>query len=216
MPYKLCLFDLDGTLVDPMLGITKSFQYALSAFGIHEELENLTGLIGPPLRDSLRQYVGIPESDIEKAVFVYREYYAKQGVYQNELYPEIPQLLDKLVSKGRILAIVTNKPSVYAEQVVEHMGLDKYFTLVNGDELDGSLTRYGKREIIRMALDALDPERDMSSVVIGDRSQDVNGARDNGIDSIGVTWGYGSRAELEEAGATFIVSSPDDLKRLIC
>ena len=215
IPYDLCLFDLDGTLTDPKLGITKSFQHALSSFGIHEELDDLTKFIGPPLRESFRDFYGFSDADIEKAVAKFREYFAETGLFENAVYPNIPETLKKLKGGGKTLAVVTSKAKAYAVQILKHFGLDVYFSFVSGDEMDGSLTKNGKRDIIRIAIDALDPERKMPVVMIGDRKHDIIGARDNGIDSIGNTWGYGSRDELETAGATWIVDAADELCRLI-
>ena len=215
MRYDLCLFDLDGTLTDPKIGITKSFQYALAAFGINEGLDNLTKFIGPPLRESFRNYYGFSDSDTEKAVARYREYFAETGLFENTVYPSIPETLQMLKNSDIMLAIVTSKVTGYANKILKHFDLDEFFVMVSGDEMDGSLTKNGKRELINIALDVLDPEHKMSVVMIGDRKHDIIGARDTGIDSIGVTWGYGSRNELETAGATWIVDSTNDLYRLI-
>ena len=213
--YDLCLFDLDGTLTDPKLGITKSFQYALSAFGIQEELDSLTKFIGPPLRESFKNFYGFSDADTEKAVAKYREYFAVKGLYENEVYSAIPETLQKLKDNGKMLAVVTSKVTDYANKILKHFNLDRYFVLVSGDDMDGNLTKNGKRDLINIALDALDPERKMSAVMIGDRKHDIIGARDAGIESIGVKWGYGSNNELETAGATWIVDSTDALYRLI-
>jgi len=215
VPYKLCIFDLDGTLTDPKLGITRSFQYALASFGINEELDNLTRFIGPPLRDSFRVSYNFTESDTEKAVAKFREYYTETGLFENSVYPDIPGLLQKLKDSGRTLAVATNKVAIYSKLILEHFDIAGYFSFVSGDEMDGSLTKNGKTDIIRIALGALDPERKMPAVMIGDRELDIFGAREAGIDSIGNTWGYGSRSELETAGATWIVDSADELLRLI-
>jgi len=214
MSYGLCLFDLDGTLIDPKLGITKSFQYALASFGVHAEPDSLTRFIGPPLRETFRIY-GFSGSDIEKAVDKYREYFAETGIYNNTIYPGIPETLQKLLDSGKILAVVTSKVTAYTVRILEYHNLVKYFSFVSGDEMDGSLTTSGKREVIRIALDALDPGRNMSAVMIGDRKHDIDGAREVGIDSIGNTWGYGSYNELTTAGATRIVDSVNELYNLI-
>ena len=215
MSYDLCLFDLDGTLTDPKVGITKSYQYALKAFGIDESLESLTRFIGPPLRTNFREYYGFSEADTESAVIKYREYFGKTGLYENEIYPGIPEALQLLKTSGRTMAVATNKLKSYSEKILVHFALDSFFEFVSGDDLDGSLTKNGKRDIVRIALDAIDPERKMSAVMIGDREHDILGAQAEGIDSIGITWGYGSRSELENAGATFILESTEELCRLI-
>jgi phosphoglycolate phosphatase len=214
-PYNLCLFDLDGTLTDPKLGITKSFRYALSAFGIQEELADLTKLIGPPLRETFRMTYGFSESDTEKAVAEYREYFAETGLFENALYPQIPKILQKLKDSEVTLAVATSKAAFYANKILKHFNINDYFAFVSGDAMDGSLTKNGKGDIIRVVLDALDPGRKMSPVMIGDRKHDITGAREVGIDSIGITWGYGSRDELESAGAAWIADSASELYCLI-
>ena len=223
MSYNLCIFDLDGTLTDPKLGITKSFQYALAYFDIHVELDELTKFIGPPLREAFRDYLlrglytfrEFSEDDTEIAVAKYREYLADYGIYENEIYPNILELLESLKSLGLTLAVATNKATYFAVKTLEHFDLDKYFSIISGDELDGSLTTHGKRDIIKIVLDNLDPNKNLSPVMIGDRLNDIYGARDAGIDSIGVTWGYGSREELEQAGATHIIDTPKELEQYL-
>ncbi|MDR2547828.1 MAG: HAD hydrolase-like protein [Lachnospiraceae bacterium] len=215
MKYQLCLFDLDGTLLDPQVGITKSLDYALSAFGIHEKPDDLTKFIGPPLRETFRDYYRFSDADTEKAVIKFREYFAQTGLFENVLYPGIIETLTKLKEHGIILAVATSKVTVYSKQILEHFALSDFFDFVSGDEMDGSLTRNGKKKIISIALDTLDPKREMAAVMIGDRKHDLLGAEGNRIDSIGITWGYGSREELETHGATAIVDSTAELFRLI-
>ncbi|MCL2475269.1 MAG: HAD-IA family hydrolase [Chloroflexi bacterium] len=215
MSYNICIFDLDGTLIDPKLGITKSFQYALSSFGIHEELSNLTKFIGPPLRESFRNFYNFSNADTEKAVAKYREYFTGTGLYENTVYPDIPEVLRKLKEKGKTLAVATSKVTAYADRILKYFNLDEYFAFVSGDTIDGSHTKNGKRDIIRIVLNALNLERKVPTVMVGDRKHDIIGAREAGIDSIGNTWGYGSRNELESNGATLIVDSADELYCLI-
>ena len=215
MPYDICLFDLDGTLTDPKIGITKSFQHALFSFGINEELSDLVRFIGPPLRESFRVTFGFSDSDVELAVAVFREYFATTGIFENIVYSGIPELLQKLKDDGRILAVATSKATFYSDQILKHFELYDYFDFISGDEMDGSLTKNGKTEIIRIALDNLDPGRKKSAIMIGDRKHDVLAARENGIDCIGDTWGYGSRDELETSGAKRIVDTTDELFRII-
>jgi len=216
MSYDICLFDLDGTLTDPGPGLTKAYQIALSAFGIHEELDSLSRFIGPPLRDNFRKGYGFSEADTEKAVAAFRKYLNEKGVYENLLYPGIPELLQNLVGNGKKLAVATNKVTYLANLTVKHFKIEKYFEFISGDTDDGSLTKNGKLLIIRAALDALDPGGVKQAVMIGDREDDIIGAKANNTDSIGITWGYGSRGELEKAGATWIADSLEALCRLIC
>lgn len=211
MAYEICLFDLDGTLTDPKEGICKSYQYALSAFGISEELENLSKFIGPPLREVFEKFYKIPKSDIERCVGKFREYFAEKGLYENAVYSGIPQALQTLKDKGKVLAVATSKVTGYAEKILKHFDLEKYFSFVSGDDMEGTLTKEGKREVIRIALNAVDPQRKMNAVMIGDRKHDIQGAKALGIDSIGICYGYGSREELEEAGASFVLNSVEEL-----
>ncbi|MCL2085284.1 MAG: HAD hydrolase-like protein [Oscillospiraceae bacterium] len=215
MPYELCVFDLDGTLTDPKEGITKSYQHALSAFGIHEEADELTKFIGPPLRETFGSYYGFSAQDTERAVAKYREYFFETGIFQNVVYPKIPEALQELKNKNVTLAVATNKVTLLASRILEHFKLGGFFSFVSGDEMDGRLTKNGKRDIIRIALDALDPKRERAAVMIGDRGIDITGANEAGIDGIGVLWGYGSRGELEEAGAKQTAASPGELLRMI-
>jgi len=215
MGYDICLFDLDGTLTDPKEGITKSFQYALSSFGIHEDLDNLTKFIGPPLRESFREYYGLTGEDEERVVVKYREYFSTAGIYQNKVYEGIPDLLMKLRQKDKILAVATSKLDTYACQILEYFELSEYFSFIAGDLLDGSRTRNGKVEVINWALDNLNKDRKLKTVMIGDRKHDIIGASQTSINSIGVTWGYGSIDELVSSGATTIIDSPDILYDII-
>jgi phosphoglycolate phosphatase len=206
MGYDLYLFDLDGTLTDPKIGITKSVRYALAGFGISvPSLDHLTKFIGPPLRDSFKIYYGFSDAEAEKAVSIYREYFSEYGIYENTVYPGVPEALDDLNEHSKTIILATSKPTVYAERILAHFGLNEYFTLVAGSELNGS--RSLKSEVIKYALDIVDPQRTKSAVMIGDREHDIIGARKNGIDSVGVTYGYGSRQELEDAGATMIINA---------
>ena len=215
MSYDLCIFDLDGTLTDPKLGITKAYQHALASFGIHEEPDDLDRFIGPPLREIFREAYHFSGSDTEKAVTKFREYFAATGLLENSVYPGIPELLQNLIDSGRKLAIATSKVKLYTIEILKHFELDRYFTFISADEMDGSLTRNGKRDIIKLVLDTLNPELALTAVMIGDRKHDILGARELGVYSIGVTWGYGSRRELEDAGAAYIADAPDELQRLL-
>lgn len=208
MSYDTYIFDLDGTLTDPKEGITKSYQYAAAAFGMPTELEDLTRFIGPGIRDSFRE-LGIHESELENAVAKYREYFTTTGILQNALYPDLPGVLARLKAADKNLVVATNKVTAYAKQILEHFAIAEYFSFVSGDELDGSLSVNGKGNIIRIALESLPAAG--NSVMLGDRKHDILGANAVGIDSIGVLWGYGSRAELEGAGATYIIERAEEI-----
>ncbi len=208
------LFDLDGTLTDPQEGITKSIRYALDAFGIQEEdASKLMRFIGPPIRDAFREYYDFTEEEAEQAVAKFREYFSVKGIFENVPYDGVVQALKRLKEEGLTLAIATSKATVYAKQIAEHFEFAQYFDFIAGCEMDG--TRSRKSEVIQYALDAVDPKRQRPVVMIGDREHDVIGAKEMGIDGVGVTWGYGSRKELQEAGAKWIVDTAEELVDLL-
>ena len=212
--YIALLFDLDGTLTDPKVGITRSVAYALRTLGIVEDdLDRLTPFIGPPLTESFQRYYGLDAEQALRALAAYREYFSATGIYENEVYPGMPALLKTLQARGARLFVATSKPTVYAERILAHFALDGYFARVVGSHLD--LTRVAKTEIIAEILAMLpDVPRD-AVAMIGDREHDVIGARNNAIDAIAVAYGYGSPTELEAAHPTRIVASVDKLARTL-
>ena len=201
--YQYILFDLDGTLTDPKLGITKSIQYALKHFRINvSSLDSLIPFIGPPLKDSFMEYYHFDEQNALEAVEKYREYFKETGIFENNLYSGIDGLLQELTKADKTLLVATSKPIVFAKRILEYFDIKKYFVFLSGSELDG--TRSMKSEVIQYALKESNIT-DLSRVVmIGDRKYDVLGAREVGIDSIGVLYGYGDYNELEGAGATYL------------
>jgi phosphoglycolate phosphatase len=208
------LFDLDGTLTDPAVGITRSVDHALGFFGIRTaDLRELRKFIGPPLKDSFMRYYGFDKAKAQLAVEKYREYFSKTGIYENELIEGIDELLARLAQNGRKLILATSKPKVFADIILEHFGLMKYFSLVCGSELDG--TRVKKDEVIAYALEMAGITDLDSAVMIGDREHDAIGARKVGIDCIGVLFGYGSREELKDAGATMLAGTVSELEALL-
>lgn len=207
------LFDLDGTLTDPKVGITTCVQYALKAFGIEEsDLDKLEPFIGPPLKDSFMEFYQMSEQQAEAAVEKYRERFSETGLFENEVYIGIPEMLKKLQKKGMHLAVASSKPTVYVERILEHFGMKQYFEVIVGSELDGR--RVNKDEVVAEALRQLFGKRPVEQdkvYMIGDRKFDVEGARIQGVESVGVSYGYGSLQELQEAGADYIVESPGEL-----
>lgn len=214
---KYLLFDLDGTLTDPRVGITTCVQYALASFGIDEpDLGKLERFIGPPLRDSFMEFYGFSAEQAEEAVAKYRERFQDTGIFENEVYAGIPQMLKNLQSKGLFLAVASSKPQVYVERILEHFNLRKYFAVVVGSELDG--TRENKDEVVQEALNRLfayKPIQRSQVYMIGDRSFDVEGARAIGIEAVGVTYGFGSMEELKAARADYIVRSVEELEKFL-
>ena len=211
------LFDLDGTLTDPKVGITTCVQYALDSMGIHEpDLDKLEPFIGPPLKDSFMQFYGMSEEQAEAAVAKYRERFKDVGLFENEIYKGIPKMLKTLKSKGLHLAVASSKPTVFVEKILKHFRIDGYFDARVGSELDG--TRVNKDEVILEALRQLFGGRNVDReriYMIGDRKFDVEGARKMGIESVGVTYGYGDMEELMEAHADYIVRSVKELQEFL-
>jgi len=204
-------FDLDGTLTDPKIGITRSIQYALEKLGVEiPSTDELTWCIGPPLLENFEKLLDARRAP--KAVTLYRERFATVGLYENTPYAGIHDLLTRLRDHQTRLVVASSKPEIFVRQILEHFDLIEFFGDVFGSELDG--TRTDKTELLRHALDqtGIDPEQ---AVMIGDRRHDIIGAHNNQIASIGALYGYGSREELESAGAKRLASSPDELARLL-
>jgi phosphoglycolate phosphatase len=202
-------FDLDGTLTNPKTGITRSIQHALTKLGREVPHEDeLTWCIGPPLHLSLAKLVG---SDLaERALLLYRERFSEIGIYENEVYAGIEATLASLADGTRRLFVATSKAHVYAERIIDHFRLGSYFEHVFGSELDG--TRTDKSELLKFALETtrIDPA---GALMVGDRSYDIVGARNNGMRALGVLYGFGSRDELTQAGAHGLCAEPADIPR---
>jgi phosphoglycolate phosphatase len=199
-------FDLDGTLTDPKPGITRSIQYALGKLD-HPTVpteDELTWCIGPPLRASFVRLLGA-EASADLAVAHYRERFSDIGLYENGVYAGIRDVLTTLQQSGRRLFVATSKPHVYAERIVDHFDLRRYFERVFGSELDG--TRADKSDLLAYALNAASVDSSRA-IMIGDRSHDMMGARNNGMKGIGVLYGYGSEQELTAAGASHLCATP--------
>src|SRR5689334_1398523 len=197
-------FDLDGTLTDPKPGITGSIQYALKKLGRPVPTQDeLAWCIGPPLRASFVKLLG-GEEDADRGVAFYRERFGDVGLFENSLYPGIKATLAALKPRARLF-VATSKPHVFADRIIDHFALRPYFEHVFGSELDG--TRVHKDDLLAWALErtGTDPLR---ALMIGDRSHDIVGAKRNGMDGIGVLYGYGSREELIEAGAVHLCATP--------
>jgi len=208
--YTTFLFDLDGTLTDPKEGIINSVLYALKKVGIEElHKRELDSFIGPPIQQSFIERYNMGEGEVERAVFYFREYLKQSGLFENNVYEGIPDLLQQLKSSGNRLLIATSKPTVFAKQVLDHFQLTDYFEGIIGSNLDG--TRITKEEIIAHILQTNEEFSKEDIVMIGDRKHDIIGANHNGIASIGVLYGYGSKAELTEVGATHIVNDVKEL-----
>lgn len=212
--YQTVFFDLDGTLTDPGVGITNSAAYALEKFGIHvADRAALYPFIGPPLQESFIRFYDFSPEKAKLAVEYYREYYKTQGIFENLLYDGIAELLSRLEDAGRALAVATSKPEVFARQILEHFEIAPYFTAIVGGNLDGSRTK--KDEVLAYALRSCNVTDPRTAVMVGDREYDILGAGKNGVDSVGVLYGYGSREELEQAGATRIAGTVAEIGGIV-
>ncbi|AZV55436.1 HAD family hydrolase [Clostridium sp. AWRP] len=209
MKYKYILFDLDGTITESKEGITKSVQYALKKFGIIvESLDLLEKFIGPPLKYSFSEYYGFDENKSLEAVQYYREYFEKKGIMENKVYDHIEDLLKQLKEMKLKLIIATSKPTKFSNIILNNFNLTPYFDAIVGSNMNG--TRCTKGEVIKHVVEKykINPNE---AVMVGDRKYDMIGARQNNMDSIGVTYGYGSLEELKEKEPTYIVDNVMDI-----
>ena len=212
MSYDVILFDLDGTLTDSAEGIINSVVYALERMGIpYTDKRELRRFVGPPLQDAFRDYYGLSEDEVTNAVRTFREYFTEKGIYENAVYDGVPEMLEALQKAGCTLAVATSKPEAFAEQILAYFGLSKYFTAVAGASMGGT----SKPIVIRKALQKLGTEPSRRVLMVGDREHDVLGAKEVGLPSLGVLYGYGSEAELCEAGADLIARTPQEIPCLI-
>lgn len=217
MRYQFLLFDLDGTLTDPKAGITGCVQYALKSFGIEEpNLDRLEHFIGPPLRENFMESYGFTKEMAEQATEKYRERFVKTGIYENTIYPGMKELLEDLKAAGARLAVASSKPEVYVKEILRYFAIAQCFDVVTGSELDG--TRDRKEEVVEEALHRLFGENTpdyAGTAMIGDRRYDIEGGRAWGVATIGVSYGYAAPGELEKAGADYVVSSVEELRKLL-
>lgn len=208
--YQYCLFDLDGTLTNPETGIVNSVIYALNKFGIREtDRKKLRKFIGPPLADSFQEMYGFTRKEAWQGIEWYREYYTDRGIYENQAYEGIEELLSALRTEGKELIVATSKPEPFARVILEHFHLERYFSLIAGASMDEKRVR--KDEVIADALERAGILSSKQTIMIGDREHDIIGAKKNGLDSMGVLFGFGSREELELAGADYLAETPEDI-----
>lgn len=214
MHFDYILFDLDGTLTDPGIGITNSVMFALKKYGIQaKDRSELYQFIGPPLVDSFKKFYGFSDDEAYQAVEFYREYFRDKGIFENRIYDGITDLLEQLRKNNKTLILATSKPWVYAKQILDHFNIAKYFTFTAGSNLDGTRTK--KHEVIQYALESCSITDKSKAIMVGDREHDILGAKKVGIQSIGVLFGYGGREELESAGANYIAGSVGEIGRLV-
>jgi phosphoglycolate phosphatase len=204
------LFDLDGTLTDPKVGITRSIQFALSALNYPvPEQDDLLWCIGPPLHQSFAQLLQTADAAlVDRAITLYRDRFSTVGLFENALYPKIPRVLQVLRGLGYRCFVATSKPQVFAQQIVKHFELTQLLNGIYGSELDG--TRSDKGELIQYVLER-EKLASQECVMVGDRSHDMIGAKRHGLTTIGVTYGYGTTAELIANGVDYIAHTPEEL-----
>lgn len=221
MRKKYILLDLDGTLTDSSEGITKSVQYALEKMGITEnDMAVLKRYIGPPLNESFTRFHGLSDEDSLKAVAYYRERYADTGLYENKLFDGIKEFLAGLKKEGYIVALATCKPEIYVPTILKHFDIEQYFDVAVGSELEGGKRRH-KDDVIEEVISQIIKLKDIpatdiydvkaDAIMIGDRKDDVLGAKDAGIESIGLRYGFAEVDELENAGADYILENVEDI-----
>lgn len=212
--YKYLLFDLDGTITDSATGITRCVAYALNHFGIQvNDLRELSPFIGPPLLDSFKDFYHFTDEQATLAVAKYRERYEHKGIFENKLYPGIKELLMEASLSGKNVILATSKPEIFARRILDYFELSGYFSFIAGSGLDGTL--HTKTDVINHILQTNNIADPNSMVMIGDRKHDIIGARNMGIDSIGVLYGFGDYKELAEAGANYIVKDIPELRKFL-
>ncbi len=213
--YNTVFLDLDGTIIDSGEGVTSSVKYALERLGIEvADKKQLSCFIGPPLIESFKMFYGFDEQTAIKAVALYREYYTEKGIYEGYIYDGVEQMLTDLKNAGLRIVLATSKPEQFAVKILEGADLAKYFDIIAGASLD-ERTRSTKSQVIEYALEMANIDTPSDVIMVGDRFYDVEGAREFGIDCIGVLYGYGSREEMEKHGAAYIVSTTQQVTELL-
>lgn len=212
--YQTILFDLDGTITDSAPGILNSVRHACRQLQLElPEEATLRRFLGPPLPASFRDYLHLDEAGAARAVAAFREYYPHKGIFENEVYPGIPELLADLKVAGRQVVLATSKPETFARRILEHFSLAGYFDAICGATMDE--TRTDKGEVIAYALQTAGITQREGVVMVGDREHDVKGAARNGLPCIGAVYGYGTAEELNAAGACALADTVADLHRLL-
>lgn len=210
--YRILLFDLDGTLMDTAPGILRIVRYTMDKMGL-EEPENIRRFLGPPLFRSMKDFCGLDDERAWEAVKIYRSKYPVDGLFESEKFEGVEDMLKALTDNGYVLGVATSKPEPFARSLLEHFDMAKYFAFIGGSGVDGA--RDTKREVIEYVLDALKVTDRSEVLMIGDRQHDIIGAKECGLDSLYVLWGYGSREEAEECGAPAAAETPAECRGYI-
>ena len=211
----IVLFDLDGTLTDAAPGIVNGMRIVFDHFGVEQPDDaTMRTHLGPPLAVTWREHYEFTDKQITEALAVYREYYHEVGMFENEVFDGIPELLAQLNDDDIILATATSKPDFSATRIIEHFGLAEHFAFIGAANLEG--TRDSKALVVGHTLEQLNANAATHRILmVGDRHHDVHGAREHGIDTIGVLWGYGDATELTDAGAITLVDSPTGVREFL-
>lgn len=213
MKYEYSLFDLDGTLTDPAIGITNSVMYALRKFDIEvKDRSELYPFIGPPLDYSFMTFFGFTKEQADLAIKYYRENFSSTGLFENEVYDGVPEMLSELKNRGVKIALATSKPYEFSIKILKHFDLYQHFDFFGAATMDGKISK--KEDVIAKLLEDMGVADRSELLMIGDRYHDIDGAKANNLDSAGVLWGYGSKEELENAGADYILNGPADILEL--
>lgn len=212
--FKNVLLDLDGTLTDPFDGIAECIRHAMKSLGLALPAEDdLRSAVGPPLRQSFGRFLDTRDAGrIEEALRLYRERFAVSGLYENRVYAGVPEMLAELNAAGCSLFVATSKPDIFAQRIIKHFGLAKYFAGIYGSQLNG--VHDNKSDLLRFLLDTERLEARQTAMV-GDRSHDMAPAKELGLCAVGAAWGYGSRSELKQAGADVICEQPSEVVRFV-
>jgi len=213
MGYKYVVFDLDGTILDSHEGICACFQKALEFCGIEESVENIRKLLGPPLSKTIITKYGVSKEQGAEAMKIHMKRLKEKGIYESKVYEGIPNLLKTLTENGIKIAIATNKPEEPSILQLKHFDLAKYFEIIIGN--DYTQTRGTKGDFIRMTLEHMGVKDKKEAVMVGDRYNDLEGGVENGLDTIGVTYGYGSKEEIEGCNPTHIASCAEDVLDIV-
>ena len=214
MHYTHCFFDMDGTVINSALGVTRAVAFALEQCGITPPpIKELTCFIGPPLVWSFANFYGMNEEETQKALAFYRQYYTKKGITECEVYEGVEELLQALKQHGIVCVMATSKPHIFASEILRQKGLDGYFSFVSGPEFDG--TRNAKDEVIAYAMEQMNLCDPSKILMIGDRNHDTLGAKKHGLDAVGVLWGFGTREELLESGALAVFETAKELENAL-
>lgn len=214
--FEHIFFDFDGTLFDTSEGVFNSFDRVIDFYGLNIDRSIYNTMIGPPLKESFVKTLKLPEDEVPRAIEKYREYYTVHGMFECRIYDGVIELLKKLIAAGKKTYVATSKPEVYANQILERKDMNGLFTFIGGADLDEKL-RVTKTDVLRHVIEQNNLKDKIDScLMIGDRLFDVEGAKEFGMKSCGILWGFGTRQEMIDCGADFICETPDDVFNLLC